>query len=358
MQLSWCFSRSRSLACDVSPMVNASLNTTTAAIVTSHLGQRAKVFFAVCGRNGAGAKACFFSTGVLVDMTAPPPFTVIDSPILPDAQYQSFIDSIVGAALNASDPDSPIAEVSAGKFFILCSVVCMWVLCGSVNKIDTPLMISPLQMYWCVESSAATPCNVIALKSIGGNCTTWYESNLALQAGTRYYVRMVAANAAGLQTVAVSDGVIVGRNKVVLADVIKANGTTGVTMMFDSLTLAQEDTARRTLSNSTDSASSPTPVPPVFGSIDLPDSEVRRAGGLVLQAAAASSSSYSSNSSDLPEKFATPQNKSTPHVSLLIFRLERIYIYLYIYINILTAFKKRLANSLRRVLCSAIIRSS
>ncbi len=99
------------MVCDVWPWVDAGVNATSANITTPHLGQRAKVYFVVCATNGAGAQACYFSDGMSVDLTPPPPFNIIEAPEQPDPQYQSFIDSIVGAALDAHDPDSPIAEV-------------------------------------------------------------------------------------------------------------------------------------------------------------------------------------------------------------------------------------------------------
>jgi hypothetical protein len=170
-------------------------------------------------------------------------------------------------------------------------------------------------MFWCAES-VRRGCDVIPYHSIGANLSVWYESGLDLVPGERYFIRMTAVNGAGLTTEGVSDGVVVGRNKVVLSDVARSNVSTGVRMMFDALTLSQEDAARRRL-NSTNASSVPTPVPvpPVFGTIDLPDSEVRRAGDRILQAATASSVSNDPNiTSDLPEQFVRPENKTMPRV--------------------------------------------
>jgi hypothetical protein len=169
-------------------------------------------------------------------------------------------------------------------------------------------------MFWCV-SSTRTTCDVVPSRSIGGNCSIWYESDLELTPGQKYYVIMVAVNEAGLSTTSVSSGVVVGRNKVVLSDVIDANVTTGVTLMFDSLTLSQEARARNALDNST---GPPSNVPPVFGTITMPDANIQAASKYILQTAAASSAATTyANTSDLPEGFAKPTNETVkPSVSM------------------------------------------
>ena len=118
----WCFSYTATLACDAWAWVDEPITNASTYIVNITLPpqpQGTHLYFAVCAINGAGAQACYLTNGIMVDMTPPLPFMVIDAPFLPDMQYQSFIDSIVGAALNATDPDSGITEVRSTTTLML-----------------------------------------------------------------------------------------------------------------------------------------------------------------------------------------------------------------------------------------------